>query len=104
IGGAFMARGIDPLCSIYADLHVHIGRTQEGNPVKITASRQMTFSEVIHESYHRKGLQLIGVIDAHSPAVQREIYQKLETGEFQEHRDGGIVYQGVNCLLGAEIE
>lgn len=99
-----MAREIDPLCSIYADLHIHIGRTQEGNPVKITASRQMTFSEVIHESYHRKGLQLIGVIDAHSPAVQREIYQKLETGEFQEHRDGGIVYQGVTCLLGAEIE
>ena len=95
---------IERLTSHYADLHIHIGRSKEGLPVKITASRNMTFTEVVAEAYHRKGLQMIGVIDAHSPPVQREILQGLETGTFIEHPDGGIQYRGVTCLLGAEIE
>lgn len=95
---------IDTLTTIFADLHIHIGRSKEGLPVKITASNKMTFTEVIHEAYHRKGLQMIGVIDAHSPPIQREILQGLESGIFVEHAGGGIQYQGVTCLLGAEIE
>lgn len=95
---------LDQLTTIYADLHIHIGRSKEGLPVKITASKKMTFTEVVHEAFHRKGLQLIGVIDAHSPPVQREILQGLESGEWDEHPDGGIQYRGVTCLLGAEIE
>lgn len=98
------ATTVDSLSSFYADLHIHIGRTVSGLPVKITASKKLTFTEVIQEAYHRKGLHMIGVIDAHSPPVQQEILQGLETGEFFEHPDGGIVYQGVTCLLGAEIE
>lgn len=98
------SKTIDSLTTIYADLHIHIGRSKDGLPVKITASKKMTFTEVIHEAYHRKGLQMIGVIDAHSPPVQQEILEGLESGEFTEHPDGGIQYQGVTCLLGAEIE
>lgn len=95
---------IEQLTSHYADFHIHIGRSIDGLPVKITASNQMTFSQVIDEAYQRKGLQMIGVIDAHSPPVQREILQGLEEGDFDEHPDGGIRYRGVTCLLGAEIE
>ncbi len=94
----------EKLNTIYADLHIHIGRSKEGLPVKITASKKMTFTEVIYEAFYRKGLQLIGVIDAHSPPVQREILEGLERGIFAEHVDGGIQYRGVTCLLGAEIE
>lgn len=95
---------LSSLTSIYADLHIHIGRTKEGLPVKITASQNMTFTKIIHEAYVRKGLQMIGVIDAHSPPVQQEILEGLYSGDFEQHPDGGIQYRGVTCLLGAEIE
>ena len=95
---------VEKLTTHYADLHIHIGRSKDGLPVKITASNQMTFTEIVAEAYHRKGLQLIGVIDAHSPPVQQEILQGLEAGIFEEHPDGGIQYHGVTCLLGVEIE
>ncbi|SFJ29210.1 TIGR00375 family protein [Thermoflavimicrobium dichotomicum] len=92
------------LQSIFADLHIHIGRTKNNLPVKITAARNMTFDQIIRESYHRKGLQMIGIIDAHSPPVQYEILEGLQSGLFREHPDGGIVYQHTTCILGTEIE
>jgi uncharacterized protein (TIGR00375 family) len=90
--------------SIYADLHIHIGRTQSGLPVKIAAARDMTFAQIIREAYERKGIQMIGIIDAHSPPVQAEIAQGLQSGIYREHAGGGIMYQGTTCILGAEIE
>jgi uncharacterized protein (TIGR00375 family) len=92
------------LTSVFADLHIHIGRTESNLPVKITAARDMTFATIVREASRRKGLQLIGVIDAHSPPVQEEIRQGLASGVFREHPDGGIVYGETVCLLGAEIE
>lgn len=90
--------------SIFADLHIHIGRTARNHPVKITAARNMTFEQIVRESCHRKGLQMIGIIDAQSPPVQEEIRQGLQAGLYKEHPDGGIVYQETTCILGAEIE
>lgn len=87
-----------------ADLHIHIGSTLSGKPVKITASRQMTFSSVLYESSVRKGLRMIGLIDAHVPEVQQEIAEGLQNGLFQEHSGGGIQYQETTCLLGVELE
>lgn len=87
-----------------ADLHIHIGSTISGKPVKITASRQMTFSSVLHESCVRKGLGMIGLIDAHVPEVQQEIAEGLQKGIFQEQSGGGIRYQETTCLLGVELE
>lgn len=89
---------------IFADLHIHIGRTSNNLPVKITAARNMTFENIIKESSHRKGMQMIGVIDAQSPPVQKEIEEGLQSGLYREHPDGGIVYQDTTCILGAEIE
>jgi len=69
------------LKSIYCDLHVHIGRTSEGQAVKISGSRDLTFSGIAHEAAQRKGLEMIGIIDSHSPGVLRDIEASLESGE-----------------------
>ncbi|WP_245888359.1 endonuclease Q family protein [Laceyella sediminis] len=92
------------LQEIFADLHIHIGRTQGNLPVKITAAKNMTFEAIIKEAFHRKGIQLIGIIDAQSPPVQEEIQAGLDKGLYREHPEGGITYGDTTCVLGAEIE
>jgi uncharacterized protein (TIGR00375 family) len=92
------------LKTLYADFHLHIGRTSRNHPVKITAARNMTFENIVKEAHHRKGLGMIGVIDSQSPPVQEDILDGLRSGCFREHPDGGIVYKETTCLLGAEIE
>lgn len=88
----------------YADLHIHIGRTEAGDPVKITGSRNLTFYNIAHEASERKGIELIGIIDCHSPAVQQEIERYIESGEMEEVEGGGIRYGKTTIILGSEIE
>ncbi|MDN4594119.1 endonuclease Q family protein [Polycladomyces subterraneus] len=92
------------LTSFFADLHIHIGRTESGLPVKISAARNLTFDQIVRESAQRKGLDMIGIIDAHSPPVQEEIATRLEAGVYREHPDGGLVYGETVVILGTEIE
>lgn len=75
-----------------------------GKPVKITASRSMTFTKVLEEAYERKGMRMIGLIDAHVPEVQQEIQEGLEKGLFFAKAGGGIGYRDLTCILGVEIE
>ncbi|MCC3373440.1 endonuclease Q family protein [Cohnella sp. REN36] len=89
---------------IFADLHVHIGSSGAGEPVKISASRQLTFQAIAEEASARKGIALVGVIDCHSPAVQTDIDRLLDTGEMTEEPDGGIRYRRTVILPGGEIE
>ncbi len=90
---------------IFADLHVHIGRSENGKPIKITASRSLNFANIAKECYERKGINVVGIIDTASPHVIEDIERFLETGEAYELRDGGIIYKEEVCiLLGAEIE
>jgi uncharacterized protein (TIGR00375 family) len=89
---------------IFADLHIHLGRTEGNLPIKITAARNMTFHQVIQEASVNKGLALIGIIDAQSPPVQAEIQEGISKGLYQEHPNGGILYRDTTCLLGVEIE
>ncbi|ALS28378.1 polymerase/histidinol phosphatase-like protein [Paenibacillus sp. 32O-W] len=96
--------GAGGLSRIFADLHIHIGCTDAGEPVKISASREMTFRRIAREAAERKGIGLIGVIDAHSPGVQDDIMRLLDRGEMEEVPDGGIRYRQTTILLGAEIE
>lgn len=88
----------------FVDLHVHIGRTQNDKPVKISAARNLTFSHIAREASERKGIDAIGVIDCHSPAVQEEIAQYLQRGEMEERCGGGIRYRQTTILLGSELE
>lgn len=89
---------------IFADLHVHIGRSDSGQPVKISGSKNLTFRSIAQEASERKGIALIGIIDCHSPAVQADIRASLESGEMTEISGGGIRYRNTTLLLGAEME
>lgn len=89
---------------IFADLHVHIGRSDSGQPVKISGSKSLTFRSIAKEASERKGIGLIGIIDCHSPAVQADIRSCLDSGEMEELRGGGIRYRDSTLLLGAEME
>ncbi|MBB3069574.1 uncharacterized protein (TIGR00375 family) [Paenibacillus baekrokdamisoli] len=89
---------------VFADLHLHIGRTEKGEAVKISGSRDLTFRNIAHEAAVRKGIGLLGIIDCHSPGVQEDIARLLDSGEMTEIDGGGIRYQNTTILLGSEIE
>jgi uncharacterized protein (TIGR00375 family) len=90
--------------SYYVDLHIHIGRTERGNAVKISAANNLTFFNIANEASQRKGIDMIGIIDCHSPTVQDEIMHYLDTGDMAEIEGGGIRYHQTTILLGSEIE
>lgn len=90
---------------IFADLHIHIGRTENGKPVKITAARSLNFANIAKECADRKGINVCGIIDCASPYVIEDIEKFLKTGEAYELEDGGIIYKDKVCiLLGSEVE
>ena len=90
---------------IFADLHVHIGRSENGKPIKITAARSLNFANIAKECADRKGIQVVGIIDCASPYVIEDIEKFLKTGEAYELKDGGIIYKDKVCiLLGSEVE
>ncbi len=87
------------------DLHIHIGRTKTGKPVKITASKLLTLPKVIEFSKKIKGLDMIGVIDCHSPEVLEEIQDYIRDYSAEEVSGGGIRFQnGILLILGSELE
>lgn len=90
---------------IFADLHVHIGRSENGKPIKITAARSLNFANIAKECADRKGINVVGIIDCASPYVIEDIENFLATGEAYEIADGGIIYKDKVCIiLGSEIE
>lgn len=88
----------------FVDLHIHIGRTKSGRAVKITGAKSLTFSNIISHARDHKGLNMIGIIDSHSPEVLEEMEELLLAGELQEHPDGGLMYGGMSIILGSELE
>lgn len=90
---------------VFADLHVHIGRSEKGKPIKITAARSLNFANIAKECADRKGINMVGIIDCASPYVIEDIEQFLKNGEAYEIEDGGIIYKNKVCIiLGSEIE
>ena len=90
---------------IFADLHVHIGRSENGKPIKITGARSLNFANIAKECYERKGINVVGIIDCASPYVIEDIENFLKTGEAYELKDGGIIYKDKVCIiLGSEVE
>ncbi|GAA0481622.1 TIGR00375 family protein [Salinibacillus aidingensis] len=88
----------------FVDLHVHIGRTMYGSPVKITASNSLTLTNILYEASERKGLDMIGIIDGHVPEVQEELLKLMDRGEANPLEGGGIRYGQATLILGSEIE
>ena len=90
---------------IFADLHVHIGRSESGKPIKITAAKSLNFANIAKECVKKKGIQVVGIIDCASPYVIEDIENFLQLGDAYELKDGGIIYQDKVCiLLGSEVE
>lgn len=90
--------------TFYADLHIHIGKTEEGKAVKISGSRSLTFHNIAEEASKHKGMDIVGIIDCHSPDVQQEIVRYLDNGKMEELPGGGIRYHRSTVILGSEIE
>lgn len=95
---------MERLQEFYVDMHIHIGRTEAGLPVKISGAANLTFHNIAREASERKGIDVVGIIDCHSPAVQAEIDSYLEQGEMEELEGGGIRYHNTTILLGSELE
>ena len=90
---------------VFADLHVHIGRSESNKPIKITAARSLNFANIAKECVERKGINIVGIIDCASPYVIEDIENFLKQGEAYEIEDGGIIYKDKVCIiLGSEIE
>ena len=90
---------------VFADLHIHIGRSENNKPIKITAAKSINFANIAKECCDRKGINIAGIIDSASPYVIEDIENFLKTGEAYEIQDGGIIYKDKVCIiLGSEIE
>jgi uncharacterized protein (TIGR00375 family) len=86
-----------------ADLHVHLGATRSGRPVKIGASRHLTLPGVL-DAAMRKGIKLLGVVDF-VPDVIEEAREHLSSGACVEAAGGGLEYKcGVTVVPGLEVE
>lgn len=89
----------------FVDLHVHIGRTGKGAPVKITAAASLTVPNILEECYRRKGIDMVGIVDASAPGVQEDLYRLVNRGDLAELEGGGLRYkEQLTLILGAELE
>jgi PHP family Zn ribbon phosphoesterase len=74
---------------VVGDFHVHIGASSAGQPVKVTASRDLTFAHIARECVQRKGVDVVGIVDCASPAVLADIEIMLDSGEMEQLDGGG---------------
>jgi len=89
----------------FVDLHIHIGTNECGQWVKMATSRTLTLANILHEGCKRKGLDILGIVDAASPRVQEDITRLLDQGMLTLLSGGGYRHNdGATLLLGAEFE
>jgi len=99
------AGGADALRTVYADLHVHLGWAGEpGGGVKISAARSLTLANILAEARDRKGIRLVGVIDAATEGALQDLERLMAEGRVVEHPGGGLAYDEVTLIPGAEVE
>ncbi len=91
--------------TVFADLHIHVGLSESGRWVKIPTSGRLTLRNILTEAAGRKGLQIIGVVDALSPLVRDDFARLAAEGLLTLDGQGGYRYDNkLTLLLGAEIE
>lgn len=87
------------------DLHVHLGSAGGVRPVKVTAAAGLTLPNILAECAHRKGIDIVGVVDAHTRGALADLQDLLERGALQPLPGGGLRYEGlVTVIPGAEVE
>lgn len=89
---------------IFADLHIHIGRTASGKAVKITGSRTLTLLNIIEYASYQKGFDMIGIIDCHSPEILMEMDEYIAKGRMVQKTGGGLEMDGITIIPGSELE
>lgn len=92
------------LLPFFADMHIHIGASRTGKAIKITGSRSLTLRNILHVAKHVKGMDVIGIIDCHSPEVIQELKELKQEGYLKELEEGGLSIDGLTLIPGAEIE
>ena len=91
--------------SYLMDLHIHVGINEEGKWVKIPSSKNLTLKNILETAKNRKGLDIIGIIDALSPYVQQDIKKLIVSGDLRGLAGGGYSYHDeLIVLLGGEVE
>ncbi|MGA4719551.1 endonuclease Q family protein [Fictibacillus nanhaiensis] len=85
-------------------MHIHIGASRTGKAIKITGSRSLTLRNILHVANHVKGMDVIGIIDCHSPEVIQELKELKQEGSLKELEEGGLSIDGLTLIPGAEIE
>ncbi|MEW8977563.1 MAG: endonuclease Q family protein [Symbiobacterium sp.] len=99
------AAAAEPLQVVYADLHVHLGWAGDpGGPVKIAAARSLTLEGILAEARDRKGIRLVGVIDAATGGGLADLERLVAEGRVSERPGGGLAYDEVTLIPGAEVE
>ncbi len=88
---------------VHGDLHIHVGRTNEGRSVKITASPQLNL-ENIPRACKQKGIQLVGLVDAACSGVLKDLLELKQKGLLQPIVGGGYNWEGCTLFLGHEVE
>ncbi len=84
---------------VFADLHVHLGG------IKMAAALDLNVGNILYESAARKGIQMVGIIDAAAPPAQAQLGDLVAAGELQDLPDGGLRYRDATTLiLGCEVE
>ncbi len=89
---------------VYADLHIHIGRTSGNKPVKITASPALTLQNIAAVAQNQKGLQLVGIADAACTGVLSDLAALKAKGELRPLAGGGALLGGLTIFFGSEVE
>ncbi|MCG0239022.1 MAG: endonuclease Q family protein [Firmicutes bacterium] len=93
-----MSRGEQPQV-VYADLHIHLGG------IKMAAARDLTVENILAESAGRKGLGMVGIIDAAAPPALARLRELARAGELEELPGGGLRYRDRLTLIpGSEVE
>lgn len=76
--------------------------------MKITAARSLTLANILQECRERKGIQIIGVIDAAAEGALADLARLMAQGRVIEQPGGGLAYVGegepVTLIPGAEVE
>lgn len=99
-------RPAEGLHEVYLDLHIHLGWAGEpGGGVKISAARDLTLAGILHECLVRKGIGMVGVIDAATSGALDDLERLIAAGTVTELAGGGLSYEGqVTLIPGAEVE
>jgi len=89
----------------FMDLHIHVGRSLDGRPVKIPASLNLTVPNILLEALKKKGIQLISIVDCASPGVLTDLQTLLADGCLRELDQGGFSYlDSLTLIPGVELE